>query len=113
MRDGRATGEVALDIVERIRNPWGILHGGAMTVLADTAARSAVAGTPALEPTPGLVTSDLITHYLSPGRVGPVVAAARVLGRRGHEHLVRVTVRDHGAADRLLVEAVVTVRHAG
>lgn len=113
MRDGRAPGEVALDIVERIRNPWGILHGGAMTVLADTAARSAVAGTPALEPTPGLVTSDLITHYLSPGRVGPVVAAARVLGRRGHEHLVRVTVRDHGAADRLLVEAVVTVRHAG
>jgi uncharacterized protein (TIGR00369 family) len=110
LREGHGPGEVALDIIVRIRNPWGILHGGAMTVLADTAARSAVAGTPALEPTPGLVTSDLITHYLSPGRVGPVVASAEVLGRRGREHLVRVIVRDHGADDRLLVESVLTVR---
>ena len=113
LREGRAPGEVALDLVERVRNPWGILHGGAMTVLTDTAARSLVAGTPALEPTPGLISSDLIVHYLSPGRVGPVVAAARLLGRRGREHLVRVTVRDHGADDRLLVEAVVTVRRSG
>jgi uncharacterized protein (TIGR00369 family) len=113
LREGRAPGEVALDIIGRIRNPWGILHGGGMTVLADVAARSAVAGTAALEPTPGLVTSDLITHYLSPGRVGPVVASAEVLGRRDREHLVRVIVRDHGADDRLLVESVVTVRQAG
>jgi uncharacterized protein (TIGR00369 family) len=113
LREGRAAGEVVLDIVERLRNPWGILHGGAMTVLADTAGRSLVAGTGALAPTPGLVTSDLVVHYLSPGRVGPVVAVARLLGRRGREHLVRVTVRDHGADDRLLVEAVSTVRHAG
>jgi len=113
LRVGGAPGQVALDLVERIRNPWGILHGGAMAVLADTAARSLVADTPALEPTPGLITSDLIVHYLSPGRVGPVVATALSLGRRGREHLVRVTVRDHGADDRLLVEAVVTVRRAG
>lgn len=113
LRAGAEPGVVALDIIERIRNPWGILHGGAMTVLADVAAASAVAGTPALEPTPGLVTSDLIAHYLSPGRVGPVVATATVLGPRGREQLVRVTIRDHGADDRLLVEAVVTVRRAG
>jgi acyl-coenzyme A thioesterase PaaI-like protein len=113
LREGTGPGVVALDIIGRVRNPWGILHGGAMTVLSDVAARSAVAGTPALEPTPGLVTSDLITHYLSPGRVGPVVASAEVLGRRDREHLVRVIIRDHGADDRLLVESVVTVRHAG
>ena len=113
LREGQGPGEVALDIIGRIRNPWGILHGGAMTVLSDTAARSAVAGTPALEATPDLITSDLITHYLSPGRVGPVVATAQVLGRHGSEDLVRVIVRDHGADDRLLVESVLTVRRTG
>jgi len=112
LREGRAPGEVVLDLVERTRNPWGILHGGAMTVLADTAAKSAVAATPALDATPGLVTSDLIVHYLSPGRVGPIVASARVVGRLGPEHLVRVSVHDHGADDRPLVVAVVTVRRA-
>jgi len=113
LRAGDRPGVVALDVIERIRNPWGILHGGAMTVLADVAAVSAVAGRTALEPTPGLVTSDLIAHYLSPGRVGPVVATATVIGPRLREHLVRVTVRDHGADDRLLVEAVLTVRRVG
>jgi uncharacterized protein (TIGR00369 family) len=110
LREGKAPGEVALDIIGRIRNPWGILHGGGMTVLADVAARSAVAGTSSLEPTPGLVTSDLITHYLSPGRVGPVVASAQVVGHSGRDHLVRVIVRDHGADDRPLVESILTVR---
>ena len=83
-----------------------------MTVLADTAAKSAVADSPALGPTAGLVTSDLIVHYLSPGRVGPIVASARVIGSHRHEHLVRVSVHDHGADDRPLVVAVVTVRRA-
>jgi uncharacterized protein (TIGR00369 family) len=110
LRDGRAPGEVALDLVDRTRNPWGILHGGAMTVLADTAARSAVAGTPALTPTPGLAVADLNVHYLSPGRVGPVRATARVIGAKGLEHLVRVSVVDHGAGDRPLVVALATVR---
>ena len=109
LRDGHAPGEVALDLVDRTRNPWGILHG-AMTVLADTAARSAVAGTPALTPTPGMAVADLNVHYLSPGRVGPVRATARVIGTKGLEHLVRVSVVDHGAGDRPLVVALATVR---
>jgi acyl-coenzyme A thioesterase PaaI-like protein len=73
-----------------------------------------VADRPALDvpsgPGPDHVTSDLIVHYLSPARVGPVVATAELVGGHGREHLVRVTVRDHGADDRLLVLAVVTVR---
>lgn len=111
LRDGRNPGEVALELLDRTRNPWGILHGGAMTVLADTAARSLVAGTPATQPTPDLAVADLNVHYLSPGRVGPVVAAARLVGARGPEHLVRVAVHDHGAGDRPLVVALATVRH--
>ena len=83
-----------------------------MTVLADTAATSVAAGVPALEPTPDHASSDLIVHYLSPARVGPVVATAEMIGSHRHEHLVRVTVRDHGADDRLLVLAMVTVRRA-
>jgi uncharacterized protein (TIGR00369 family) len=111
LRAGDRPGVVALDVADRVRNPWGILHGGSMAVLTDVAATSAVNGTPALEPTPGLVTSDLVVHYLSPGRVGPVVARAAVVGERRDEHLVRVSVVDHGADDRRLVLAMVTVRH--
>ena len=70
-----------------------------------------LAGTAALDPTPDLAVSDLFVHYLSPGRVGPVVASARVVGTKGREHLVRVAVHDHGAGDRPLVVAMATVRH--
>jgi uncharacterized protein (TIGR00369 family) len=113
LRAGARPGVVALDMADRVRNPWGILHGGSMAILVDVAATSAVAGVPALEPTMGLVTSDLVVHYLSPGRVGPVVAAAGVVGRRGDEQVVRVSVVDHGADDRPLVLAMVAVRRIG
>src|SRR5690606_16959728 len=113
LRAGDRPGVVPLAVADRVRNPWGILHGGSMAVLADVSATSAVHGSPALDPTPGLVTSDLVVHYLSPGRVGPVVARATVVGERRGEHLVRVSVVDHGADDRRLVLAMVTVRHTG
>jgi acyl-coenzyme A thioesterase PaaI-like protein len=49
-------------------------------------------------------------HFLSPGRVGPIVAVGELVGSRGGDHLVRVSVRDRGADDRLLTLAALTVR---
>ena len=92
---------VALEIIDRVRNPWGILHGGATAVLVDAAATHAIGG--------DATTTDVVMHFLRPGRVGPAVARATVLGDRPDGHLVRVEVVDAGA-DRVMAVAVTTVR---
>lgn len=107
---GDRAGEVQLLVEQRLRNPWGILHGGASAVTLDAAARSLVLGRPTVEATPGIVVTDLAMHYLSPGRTGPIHASATLTGRRDADHLVRVEVRDRGADDRLMALAQTTVR---
>jgi uncharacterized protein (TIGR00369 family) len=78
-----------IDLAEDLRNPWGILHGGVVATLVDLTAEHA---------TRGGRTTDVVLHYLAPNRVGPVRAAARVLGHRSDGDVVRVEVRDEGAA---------------
>jgi acyl-coenzyme A thioesterase PaaI-like protein len=95
-------GEVALEINDRVRNPWGILHGGATAVLVDAAAAHVVDG--------DATTSDVVMHFLRPGRVGPAVARATGLGHRPDGDIVRVEVTDAGAGDRVMAIAVCTVR---
>lgn len=91
---------VAIDLTDRLRNPWGILHGGAIAALVDEAAEHATGGT----------TADTVLHFLAPGRVGPVVATVETVGTRPDGSLVRVEVRDAGADGRLMTMAVVTCR---
>jgi len=107
---GDMPGVALLEIEQRLRNPWGILHGGSSAVVLDAAARSLVLGRATVEPTPEAIVTDLAVHYLSPGRVGPIVATASSKGSRGPDHLVRVEVRDQGADDRLMALAMTTVR---
>jgi uncharacterized protein (TIGR00369 family) len=94
--------DVALDINDRVKNPWGILHGGATAVLVDAAAATAIGA--------DATTTDVVMHFLRPGRVGPAVARTTVLGERADGHIVRVEVVDAGADDRVMVVAVATVR---
>jgi uncharacterized protein (TIGR00369 family) len=102
----RAHGDaaVALEINDRVRNPWGILHGGATAVLVDAASAYAVGE--------DATTADVTMHFLRPGRVGPAVARASVIGERADGHVVRVEVVDAGADDRVMAVAVSTVRTA-
>lgn len=113
LEPGDASGTTVLAMSDRLRNPWGILHGGSVAVVLDAAARSLVTGARTADETPGTILTDLVIHYLSPGRVGPVVATATSQGRRGGEHLVRVEIRDRGADDRLMALSIATVRTAG
>jgi len=95
-----------LQLDDRLRNPWGILHGGAVATLVDVAARRAAAG-----PDEGdLATTGVVVHYLSPLRVGPVEARCTLVGSRADGSVVRVALHDTGAADRLAALASVTVR---
>ncbi len=99
---GHGAEAVALEINDRVRNPWGILHGGATAVLVDAAATHAIGA--------DATTTDVVLHFLRPGRVGPAVARATVLGERADGHVVRVEVVDSGADDRMMAFGVATVR---
>ncbi|MFM7271938.1 MAG: PaaI family thioesterase [Actinomycetes bacterium] len=99
---------IELDLVDELRNPWGILHGGATAVLVAEAAEHAVRdhhddGVPRSA-------GDTVLHYLRPARIGPVVATGHVLGERLDGTLVTVSLRDLGDGSRTTAEAVVTVR---
>lgn len=104
--DDRGPGTVGLDLVDHLRNPWGILHGGATAVLvaetAEHAARRSLGGR--------WYSGDTVLHFLSPARTGPVTGEARILGVRPDGAVVAVSLRDAGAGERLVAEAVVTVR---
>jgi len=89
---------VEIELAEGLRNPWGFLHGGVVAALADTAAVHAVGG----------VTTDLVLHFLSPNRVGPVRAIPRRIGSRSDGEVVRVELQDVGA-DRITAVAIATV----
>ncbi len=97
-----------LQLDDRLRNPWGILHGGAVAMLADEAAcRAAVASGAGGQD--GVAAADVVLHYLRPVRVGPVEARCRVLGSRDGRTTVRVDIHDVGADDRVVTAGSVSV----
>jgi uncharacterized protein (TIGR00369 family) len=98
-----------LRLEDQLRNPWGILHGGAVAMLADEAAcRAARSAVPAAAER-GAAAADVVLHYLRPVKVGPVEARCTVLGTRDGRTPVRVAIHDVGAGDRLVTLGSVTV----
>jgi uncharacterized protein (TIGR00369 family) len=99
-----------LELDDRLRNPWGILHGGAVAMLADEAAcRAALAYSGPASGPAGVAAADAVLHYLRPVKVGPVEARCRVLGTRAGRTTVRVAIHDVGADDRMVTLGSVTV----
>jgi uncharacterized protein (TIGR00369 family) len=92
---------IEMTLADSLRNPWGILHGGALASFVDLAAEHVTGG----------ITTDVVLHFLAPNRVGPVRAVGRPVGTRADGTVVRVEVRDRGA-DRVTALAVVTSRTA-
>ena len=71
--------DVALGVEDRHRNLLGIVHGGVLAALADTA--TGLAYRTVLEPGTQHVTTQLNVTYLSPGRAGRLLARGRVVKR--------------------------------
>ena len=97
--------EVALDVEEHHLNLQGLVHGGVLATLADTAAGLAIRTR--LEPGRRHVTVNLDVQYLSAAGSGTIVArgtAMRVGRQIAH---ARAEIRD--ANGRLLVTAQATV----
>jgi uncharacterized protein (TIGR00369 family) len=93
-------------LAEHLRNPWGILHGGAAATLAEVAACRSVDARGTSGP---LAAADTVLHYLHPNRVGPIEARCEVLGVGPRRALVRVAVHDLGQDGRLTTLGSVAV----
>jgi uncharacterized protein (TIGR00369 family) len=70
---------VAMDVAERHVNLQGLVHGGMLAILADTACGLAIRS--AMEPGRLHITTDLDIHYLVPARPGRIL---------GHGTAIRV-----------------------
>ena len=109
------TGEVhiALDVEPRHLNLVGLLHGGLIAALADTA--TGLAYRTVLEPGTRHVTTHLSVTFLSPGRAGRVTARGRVVKAGGRFGYAEADVV--GPDDELLARATATFtvspEHAG
>lgn len=80
MKDGEAT--VKLEVRDELRQPHGLLHGGATASVIDTAMAFAVVTK--LAESEKASTVDLTVHYLRPVVEGEIVCTAKIVraGRR-------------------------------
>ena len=97
-----AAGVVELNMSEYVRNSFGVLQGGMVALMADTAGQYA-ARAMAHE---AMVTTDLGIHYLSQGKAGPFRTRTKVLRVTRDSVLTRVEIVDRGADDLLTTVAV-------
>jgi uncharacterized protein (TIGR00369 family) len=72
---GRA--KLSLEVTQKHRQLQGIMHGGAIATLIDTAVAFAIVG--ASEPSAKFTTIELKVNYLSPIVEGRVIADARLI----------------------------------
>lgn len=98
--------EVTLDIEDRHRNLIGLVHGGVIATLADTA--TGVAMLAMLEDGMAHVTTHLAVAYLAPAREGRLLARGRVIKRGRRSGYAEADILD--AEGRLLARA--TTVHA-
>ena len=91
----RGAATFALEMREELTRMGGILHGGAVVSLLDTAAAFAVHTV--IEPEARTVTVDLTVHFLRPASHGRVEATARVLRRGRRVCILSVEARDSAA----------------
>jgi uncharacterized protein (TIGR00369 family) len=102
VRTGEAS--VHLDIRDELRQNQGVVHGGAIASLIDTASAFAVLTQIKLDER--VTTTDLTIHYLRPATTGRIAATARIV--RGGRRLFVLTVDVHDEAGALIATAVTT-----
>lgn len=95
---GAGAGEACLVMPFRVclANGGGVMHGGALVTLADTAVAMAIKSI--LPPGTVFATTELRTSFLAPVTAGPVTARARVRGPEGRTFHGDATLEDEGGA---------------
>ncbi|HYX40186.1 MAG TPA: PaaI family thioesterase [Pyrinomonadaceae bacterium] len=100
----RGTAVLSLTVRPELTRMEGIMHGGALASLMDTA--SAFAVLTLLAPAEQTVTVDLTIHFLRPVSSGRVQARAHVL--RAGRRLVTVAIEATNEAEELVATALTT-----
>ena len=102
MKPGEAS--LHLEVRDELRQNQGVVHGGAVASLIDTA--SAFAVVTQLEPNERVTTTDLTIHYLRPVTAGRLTATARTVQAGRRLFVLSVEVTDD--RQKLVATAVTT-----
>jgi len=100
MKSGEAN--LHLDIRDELKQNQGVVHGGAVASLIDTAAAFAIVTR--LESGERVTTTDLTIHYLRPITSGRITATARIV--RGGRRLFVISVEVMNSQQVLVATAV-------
>ena len=92
---------VCLDVRDDVKQNHGVVHGGAIASLIDTA--SAFVILTAIDENERVTTTDLTIHYLRPVTAGRMLARARIVRGGRRRFVVNVEVENEG---RLAATAV-------
>jgi acyl-CoA thioesterase len=105
----RGAATLALEAREVLTRMGGILHGGAIVSLLDSAAAFALLTL--LEPGTTTVTVELTTHFLRPVSAGRIEARARVIRQGRRVSFIGVEATDQ--AGKLVATATTTYINQG
>jgi uncharacterized protein (TIGR00369 family) len=100
---------IHLDVRDELKQNQGVVHGGAIASLIDTA--SAFAVLTQIETNERVTTTDLTIHYLRPITSGRMTATARVV--RGGRRLFVLSVEVTNETSVLVATAVTTYIKVG
>ena len=100
---------IHLDVRDELKHHQGVVHGGAIASLIDTA--SAFAVLTQIDINERITTTDLTIHYLRPITSGRMTATARVV--RGGRRLFVLSVEVANDAGALVATAVTTYIKVG
>ena len=92
---------LCLDVRDELKQNHGVVHGGAIASLIDTA--SAFAILPLLQENEKVTTTDLTIHYLRPVTSGRMIAVAKIVRAGKRRFVVSVELKND---DNLIATAI-------
>ena len=98
------TAKIKLEMRDELRQPYGVLHGGATASLIDTAMAFAVRT--CVPEDIQTTTIDLTVHYLRPHSEGEVICTAKV--ERAGKRILTVSAEVHNEQEKLIATALST-----
>lgn len=98
---------VCLDARDEVKQNHGVVHGGALASLIDTA--SAFVILTAIDENERVTTTDLTIHYLRPVTSGRMLARARIVRGGRRRFVVSVEVENDGALAATAVTGYVKI----
>jgi uncharacterized protein (TIGR00369 family) len=101
---GEGTATMIMPMKEELRQPYGLLHGGATASLIDTATAFAVVSAIGQEDKASTV--DLTVHYLRPVINETTICTAKVV--RAGKRLITVSAEVHNEEGKMIATALST-----